>query len=158
MYTFRTTGITADSDGTATISDAAMTEIRRFDLGTQATVRLVGANDTGGSYHVVRIVQLNPDAPWWTVILLGLLGLALTAGVALVRSSRRRTAFSVSVALGVLTLLPEIAGWLTRAYDVMAWGLVVGALVQLALWGARWVTHGDRRRADTKHRDDVALA
>lgn len=58
------TGITADSDGTITISDAAITEIRRFDLGTQATVRLVGANDTGGSYHVVRIVQLNPDAPW----------------------------------------------------------------------------------------------
>jgi len=64
VYTFRITGITADSGGTVTISDAAMTEIRRFDLGTQATVRLVGANDTGGSYHVVRIVQLNPDAPW----------------------------------------------------------------------------------------------
>lgn len=138
-------GVTSDADGTIVISDATMTEIRRFDLGTQATVRLVGANSTGGNYQVVRIVQLNPDAPWWTVVLLGLLGLALSAAVALVRTSRRRTAFAASVALGLLTLLPEIAGWLTRAYDVMAWGLIVGLAVQVILWGSRWFTHRERR-------------
>lgn len=139
------TGITSDADGSVIISDATMTEIRRFDLGTQATVRLVGANTTGGSFQVVRVVQLNPDAPWWTVVLLALLGLLLSVVVASVRSSRRRTAFAASVALALVTLVPEIAGWLTRAYDVMAWGLVVGAIVQVVLWGAQWFTHRERR-------------
>ena len=151
-------GITADADGTVTISDAAMAEIRRFDLGTQATVRLVGANGTGGSYYVVRIVPLNPDAPWWTVLVLGLLGLTFSAGIAFARTYRRRTTFTVSIALALLTLLPEIAGWLTRAYEVMAWGLIVGALVQVMLWGVRWLAHRERRDDNPSHDNGVALA
>jgi hypothetical protein len=143
-------GITADADGAIQISDSAMSEIRRFDLGTQATVRLVGANDSGGNYLVVRIVQLEPDAPWWTVLLLGLLGVVLAAAVALARTSRRRWAVSASVVLGLLVLLPEIAGWLTRAYEVMAGGLVVGVIVQLLLWGARWLTHRGRRASSRR--------
>jgi len=121
-------GVVADRDGGIQLSTDAMTEIRRFDAGTTATVRLVGANRTGGAHQVIRIVNLNSDAPWWTVWVLALVGLLLLI-IARLFLRRRPVRLITALATVALTALPAIVGWVARSYEVVTVGILVGAVL-----------------------------
>jgi len=135
-------GIVADHNGRIQLSTDAITQIQRFDAGTTATVRLVGANPTGGAHQVIRIVTLSSEAPWWTVWALALGGLVLL-GLARIGMCRRSVRALAVIATVALMGLPVIVGWVARSYDVVTVGILVGAVLvigQLMLTRlVRWV-------------------
>jgi hypothetical protein len=69
--------VTADADGSIVLTADQMATIQKFDLGTDAAVRLSGENSLGGSHLAVRIVPLEQPVPWWMFWVLVGLGLAL---------------------------------------------------------------------------------
>jgi hypothetical protein len=143
------TGATANADGEITLSTEAMDDIQRFDAGTWATVEISGTAASGGSASAVRVVLLGLEAPWWTVITLGALGLLLL-GLLLWRrpeQGRWRLLAAVLVTLGIA--LPAIAGWLTRSYDVVLFGVIVGLLAAVLVLATRFA--GIRRRSEGSH-------
>jgi len=121
-------GVVADRDGGIQLSTQAIHEIQRFDTGTTATVRLTGANGTGGRHQVIRIISLNADAPWWTVWVLALVGLVLLV-VARMLLRRRPVRVITALATVAMTGLPVIVGWVARSYEVVTVGILVGAVL-----------------------------
>lgn len=71
--------VTADAAGNVMLTPAQLAEIQRFDQGTDAAVRLSGANATGGTHLALRIVPLDLVVPWWLLWMLGALVLLLVA-------------------------------------------------------------------------------
>ena len=69
--------VTADAAGAVLLTAAQMTEIQKFDQGTDAAVRLSGANGSGGEHLAVRIIPLDQQVPWWLLWMLGALVLLL---------------------------------------------------------------------------------
>jgi hypothetical protein len=122
------TGATANADGEITLSTQAMDDIQRFDAGTWATVEISGSAADGGSATAVRVVLLGLEAPWWTVIVLGALGLLLLGLLLWRRPAQGRWRVFAAVLLTLGIALPAIAGWLTRSYDVVTVGLIAAVL------------------------------
>ncbi len=71
--------VTADANGAVLLTAAQLAEIQKFDQGTDAAVRLSGANASGGEHLAVRIIPLDQQVPWWLLWMLGALVLLLIA-------------------------------------------------------------------------------
>jgi hypothetical protein len=127
-------GVSVDENGEIQISEETMAEIARFDLGTQATVRMGGKTPEGDYLNAIRVVPLEPVAPWWTLwfILLGL----LLAGFARRRnwlSSWPRMILGLTLSLG--SALPAvIIGWLSTVTLVTWVGLALGLISSVAVF------------------------
>ncbi len=143
------TGATANADGEITLSTEAMDDIQRFDAGTWATVEISGTAASGGSATAVRVVLLGLEAPWWTVIALGALGLMLLGLLLWRRPTLGRWRVLAAVLLTVGIALPAIAGWLSRSYDVVTIGVIVGLLAAVLVFATRFagVRHPEGRAA-----------
>ncbi|MFM5903466.1 MAG: putative Ig domain-containing protein [Microbacteriaceae bacterium] len=129
-------GVKAGADGSISVPERAVQEIERFDQGTKATVRLVGANETGGIHAVVREIYLDKYVPWWS-LWVAIAGFVIWLLVRLEMRRRRarwtRRARNVSVVLILaLGLLPTIAAWVTISYDLLTWA-VIDLLASLVL-------------------------
>lgn len=132
------TGATANPDGEITLSTQAMDDIQRFDAGTWATVEISGTAASGGSATAVRVVLLGLEAPWWTVIALGALGLLLLGLLLWRRPENTRWRVLAAAPLTVGIALPAIAGWLSRSYDVVLFGVIVGLLGAVLVFATRF--------------------
>lgn len=132
-------GITTNADGTVNIPEKTLAEIRRFDQGTLATVKVLGQNETGGVNAAVRQVWLEKEIPWWTLILVGVFALlALLVRIL----ARRRWTVRLKVVTGVLglaaTVPAVVLGWVTSSYEVIWFGLAIGLVVQVIVWLPRF--------------------
>jgi hypothetical protein len=134
-------GVTVDANGEVVLPDEVLAEIRRFDLGTDATVRVVGPNPDGGTHVALRIVPLDPTPPWWTLwFVFG----AWLAGSIMRRQGRITTIRHRSIAAVAMlaSALPAvILGWRATTTEVVWWGigLTVLALVLAAVIAPRRV-------------------
>jgi hypothetical protein len=134
-------GVTVDDRGTVQLTAATLTEIERFDLRTQATVAVIGTNTQGGRHVALRVVPLEPDAPWWT---LWLIAVALVA-FGWARRRRRLTstrARMLGLGLVLLSGVPAIVlGWLSTVTEVAGWS---GGLALVALGLAATIREQER--------------
>jgi hypothetical protein len=121
-----------DADGGIALPASVLAEIERFDRGTDATVLVYGVNGAGGDHVSRRIVPLDPVAPWWTLLLPGVVGaLSLRArrrGGLTTRRAQAAAAGAVIVAAAPAVVL----GWLATT-TVVAF---VGVALALLLAGA----------------------
>ncbi len=131
-------GVSTDGNGEVVLSDEAVTEIKKFDQGTQATVIISGSSDAGGLQTVVREVPLDKEIAWWTVILaivLGLLGVVARFIRRPISSKRRISLIVISAVAGIPA---AVIGWLTVSYELwIGTGIAAGFTVLQALWGRR---------------------
>lgn len=126
--------IQIDSSGELVIPDNVLGKIREFDLGTQATVLASGPNREGSTHLAIRVVPLDPDAPWWTLWLLaGVFALMLFARVRGVLATRSQALIG-----GFATLLGAVPGvvqgWTSTVTIVAMWAGVVGLVGALMLY------------------------
>ena len=124
-------GVSVDDNGEVQISQETMDEIQRFDLGTQATVRMGGTTPTGDSLSAIRVIPLEPLAPWWTLwfILVGFL-----ASIWLRRKDKLKTTakFVAGLSINLLATLPAvILGWLSTVTMVVWVGLGLGFIATM---------------------------
>jgi hypothetical protein len=147
------TGATANADGEITLSTQAMDDIQRFDAGTWATVEISGTAANGGSATAVRVVLLGLEAPWWTVITLGALGLLLLGLLLWRRPELTRWRVLAAVLLTAGIALPAILGWLSRSYDVVLFGVIVGLLAAVLAFATRFagIRRSDEHGAHSAH-------
>jgi hypothetical protein len=143
------TGATANPDGEITLSDQAMDDIQRFDAGTWATVEISGTAAGGGEASAIRVVLLGLEAPWWTVITLGALGLLLLGLLLWRRPELARWRVLAALLLTAGIALPVIAGWLSRSYDVVTVGILVGLIAAVLAFATRFA--GIRRSQEHRH-------
>lgn len=140
-------GISVDEDGNVVISDETMREIEKFDLGTQATVRIAGEAADGTTLNAIRVVPLEPVAPWWT--LLFILAAALVASA--MKRYRRMTRNSTKVIGSVLVLASAapavILGWLSTVTLVTWIGLALGVVATLVPLVITEKTEGSRAKS-----------
>lgn len=128
-------GITTNADGTVNIPEETLSEIKRFDEGTLATVKVLGQNETGGVNAAVREVWLDKDVPWWTIWLLAAVALlGLLVRFVLRRRWNRVAQIGLSGAVLVATLPALVLGWTTASYEVLWIGLAGGVLSQALIW------------------------
>jgi hypothetical protein len=127
-------GVSVDEAGEVQLSDALMAEIQRFDLGTQSTIAVIGSNESGGTHAALRVVPLEPVAPWWTLWLI-LAGLLLVGGARyagwLATPGRRWLGTAVVVGSSVPAV---ILGWLSTVTAVTWWGLALGVVASALSW------------------------
>lgn len=124
-------GVSVDAAGEVQLADSTMAEIERFDLGTQATVAVIGANPSGGGHVALRVVPLEPVAPWWTlwVVLVGFRGVAVARRRGRIASVRQR---GLGIGVLVLAALPAVVlGWRSTVTEVTWWGLGLTLLAML---------------------------
>ncbi|AXE54424.1 MBG domain-containing protein [Aurantimicrobium sp. MWH-Uga1] len=127
-------GVSAGSDGQIQLSDTTLNEIKKFDTGSKATIKLVGANTSGGVHQVVREIPLEKNVPWWTLWI----QLVFALNALIIRLFARRWTFAARVVatavVGGVTFLPVVAGWITSSYEVMFFGLIIGAGSIFSSW------------------------
>jgi hypothetical protein len=123
-------GVSVDEDGNVQVTDDVMTEILRFDQGTQVTVAVLGQNPDGEQHTSLRIVALPDDvaAAWWPLwIIAGAFGLFVVVRTrGLLGQPIRR-----SIGLGVvgLSALPAIVvGVMSGVMALIWWALAAGLL------------------------------
>lgn len=124
-------GISTDAAGEITIPDEVLREIERFDLGTDATVRIVGDNGAGGTHTAIRIIPLDPTPPWWT---LWIVAIAWMIVVVLRRRGRlegRRGRIIGTVTVLVSGVPAVILGWIATTTEVAWWGVGLAVLAAL---------------------------
>ena len=129
-------GVSADASGEIKISDEAMNEIRKFDMQSNATIRYLGFNTSGGNTTAIRVVPLRSPLPWWT---LWLIVWTIIIGLIVKLSGRTKQKRDLIIGSGliVLSALPsQYYGWTEIAYPVMYWGEGL-TLIGLILW---WIT------------------
>jgi hypothetical protein len=129
-------GVSADSSGNITLDDSAISEIKKFDEGTKATVALYGKSTAGSTMSAVREVYLDKVVAWWTVWLAAGIGLLAL----LIRFLRGPAGFRRRLTTGILAFaggIPAfIIGWITASYELWIGtgiGLAVAAIV--LFWG-----------------------
>lgn len=129
-------GVSVDEAGEVQLAQETLDEIQKFDLGTQATITVVGQNSLGGEHAALRIVPLNPVAPWWTLWIL--LAVTLTS-LYLQRKEKLDNKRKQLIATGAVIAsgLPAIIlGWLSTVTLVTWVGLgatiVAVLLIQLS--------------------------
>ena len=121
-------GVSTDEQGKIHLAEETLIEIERFDPGTKATVKVMGANTSGGLHAAIREVPLMKYEPWWTVWLA-----IWTAMLALLarRMGKVLSKKEKSVVYGLVTIgsLPALyLGWISATYSIMFWGVVAGLL------------------------------
>lgn len=92
-------------------------------MGTQATIAIWGAGESGSTHTALRIIPLVPDAPWWTLWIL-----AATFVIVAIAQRRRwiRGVAQSVIATGLILVsgVPAvILGWLSTVTVVAWWGL-----------------------------------
>lgn len=136
-------GVSTDKNGEIQLSDSAISEIRQFDAGTQATVLLSGQSADGGQHTAMREIPLERPVAWWTVWLALILGL-LTLIVRLVRRPVGATRRLVTTIVAFVAGLPAaVLGWINITYEI--W---IGVAIALAfgLFNLLW-KRGKKRKA-----------
>ena len=121
-------GVSVDENGEVVISAETMAEIERFDLGTQSTVRMGGKTPEGDYLNAIRVVPLNPVAPWWTLWFI--LASFIVTTVARRRgwmNSTRKLWLGASLNLGA-AVPAVVIGWLSTVTTVVWVGLALGLL------------------------------
>ena len=138
-------GVSVDEEGQVQVSPELLEEIERFDLGTQATIAVIGPNTQGANHVALRVIPLIPVAPWWTLwfILIGAL-IALAVRFVPVRTTGVRRITNIVV--GVVALAPAvILGWLSTVTAIVWWGVGLGlAAVALSTLGPYRKAHKAR--------------
>jgi hypothetical protein len=125
-------GVAVDENGEIVISPETLEEIRRFDLGTQATVRLGGLTPEGDYLNAIRVVPLQPIAPWWTLWFI-LAGLIITVAARRRHYTDTRLKLGLAAALSLVSALPAvIIGWLSTVTLVTWVGLALGLVAMVA--------------------------
>ena len=126
-------GIETDADGEIVLPEDVLAEIARFDLGTDATVRVVGDNGTGGVHTALRVVPLDPVPPWWTlwIVLVAWLGATVLRRRGRLDGMRRRAAAHVVVLIAGAPAV--VLGWLATTTVVVWWGAGLALLATLVL-------------------------
>ena len=125
-------GVSVDDQGEVQLSDKLVAEIEKFDLGTQATVTVIGPNESGGEHAALRVVPLIPTAPWWTMwIILGVGLLALYLRRKDYLSTKRRRYFALGV-VGLASLPAVIIGWFSTV-TIVVWVGIAATLASLAI-------------------------
>ena len=138
--------VLVDSNGEILLPESALAEISRFDMQTSATVRVSGANNSGGNNVAIRVVPLRSPLPWWTLWICGLVALL---GLILKLSRKLRTLreLIIGTVLILASAFPsQYFGWTEIAYPVMYWGAGI-ALLGVALL---WLTPPIRSKKDDK--------
>lgn len=121
-------GVSVDENGEIVISTETMAEIERFDLGTQATVRMGGSTPEGDYLSAIRVVPLKPVAPWWTLwfILAGFIVTAVARRRGWMNSKRK---LWLGASLNIAAAIPAVViGWLSTVTLVTWVGLALGLL------------------------------
>ena len=90
-----------------------------------------------GFTEAVRIVQLLPEDPWWTIGALALVGTFTAGALAVFRPNRLRWSILGSVVVLSVGVLPLVAGVTSDMGRVSAWGTAVTAVALAAIWFAR---------------------
>ncbi len=113
-------GVGVDEKSQITLPSSTLEDISKFDGGSQATVRVIGANKTGGVQSAIRVVYLDAPNPWlW--LLLPLVAFAFGAIVALIRKRFSATNLKVcAVAAALLSVAPAWLAWIDTAWLVLA--------------------------------------
>jgi hypothetical protein len=127
-------GVSVNDSGEVQLSDQVMDEIKRFDLGTQATVAVIGSNVAGAMHAAIRVVPLVPLAPWWLLflILAGFLLTGVSRYFGLLPTGEKRLAGSVVVMVSALPAV--ILGWVSTVTSVTWWGIGLGLLAAAISW------------------------
>lgn len=121
-------GVSVDENGEIQLSEETLEEIRRFDLGTQATVRMGGKTADGDYLNAVRVVPLVPVAPWWTLWFI-LVGFLIAAVARRKNWSNTKIKYWLTVSLNLAAAIPAvIIGWLSTVTLVTWVGLGLGLL------------------------------
>ena len=126
-------GVVADANGEIKISNEAMNEIRKFDMQSNATVRYIGYNVSGGTSIAIRVVRLRSLLPWW---ILWLIVWTVIIGLIVKQSGRTMQKRDLIIGSGliILSALPsQYYGWTEIAYSVMYWGEGL-TVIGLVLW------------------------
>ncbi len=115
-------GISSDENGEIRVANSTLSEIQRFDEGTEATIKISGANITGGSHLAIRVIPILKITPWWTIWLtagsLLLLIVALRTRKVTTKSQKRIASF-----LMVASTIPALTlGWTAASYSIMGLG------------------------------------
>jgi hypothetical protein len=139
-------GIQVDQYGELVIPENVLGKIREFDLGTQATILASGPNPDGSSHLAIRVVPLEPDAPWWTLwILAGAFALMLLARIRGILATRSQAVIGGFAVL--MAAIPGIVlGWTSTVTIVAVWAAILG------LVGAILLVTLPARRTDTVRR------
>jgi len=129
-------GVSADDAGNITLDDSAITEIKKFDEGTKATVALYGKSSAGSTMSAIREVYLDKVVAWWTVWLAA--GIALLA--LLIRFLRGPAGFRRRLTTGIIAFaggIPAfIIGWVTASYELwIGTGIGLAAAAIVLFWG-----------------------
>ena len=127
-------GVSVDDRGEVQLSDQVMDEIKRFDLGTQATVAVIGSNVAGAMHAAIRVVPLVPLAPWWLLflILAGFLLAGVSRYVGLLPTGGKRLVGAVVVLASALPAV--ILGWVSTVTSVTWWAIGLGLLAAAVSW------------------------
>jgi hypothetical protein len=112
-------------------------------------VEISGTAASGGEASAIRVVLLGLEAPWWTVIALGALGLLLLGLLLWRRPAHSRWRVLAAALLTAGIALPAILGWLSRSYDVVLFGVIVGLLAATLAFATRFAGVRERERRTT---------
>ena len=130
-------GVSVDDNGEIVISDQTMQEIERFDLGTQATVRLGGKTPEGDYLNAIRVVPLVPVAPWWTLWFI-LAGLLITLVARRRHWTNTRAKLMAAAGLNLASAIPAVVlGWLSTVTLVTWVGLALGFIASALTYVVR---------------------
>lgn len=125
-------GVSVDDNGEVQISQETMDEIQRFDLGTQATVRMAGSTPEGDTLNAIRVIPLEPVAPWWTLWFI-LVGFIVSVWLRRRGKLDEKWKFVSGLGLNLIAAAPAvILGWISTVTLVTWIGLALG-LVALAI-------------------------
>jgi uncharacterized repeat protein (TIGR02543 family) len=121
-------GASVDDEGSVRLSDDLLSEIERFDLGTQATIAIMGDNPNGASHVALRVIPLIPTAPWWTLWFIAV-GLAIALVLRMARLSRPVSRRVISAILVIGSSVPAVVlGWLSTVTAVVWWAVGLGLI------------------------------
>jgi hypothetical protein len=153
--------VPVDSNGNITLSQDQMDQIKAFDAGTKATVRLYGLQDSGDSQTVLRIIPLNLDVPWWLLWVVLALGLVLLLtryfrffDAFVSRWVKRAVVGLAGITVAIIGLVYESSALAVSAVLLAAF-LIVMSLPNWRKWIARLrestFTPADRRHSGSAH-------
>jgi hypothetical protein len=129
-------GVSVDDKGQINISDETVQEIKKFDTGTTAIVRIRGVAIDSESREVVRHIPLREPTPWyWMLIpLLTLVVLSVLRRQRRLLGSRFRLGLLLASATG---LVPAWIGWSGLFFDLATAGLLAVVIAPVLLFATR---------------------
>lgn len=136
-------GVSTDKNGEIQLADAAISEIRKFDAGTQATVILSGQSQEGGTHTAMREIPLERPVAWWAFWLALVAGL-ISLVIRIIRPPVGPTRRIITAILAFAAGLPAaVLGWINITYEL--W-IGFGVAVAFALFNLLW-KRGKKRKS-----------